>query len=50
MSELMRPTGIRKELYKELQHYCIDHDMKLKEVLEKAIEEYLEKNSGGKKK
>jgi|GEM_PF-3410876 len=50
MSELVRPTGIKKELYKELQHYCIDHDTKLKEVLEKAIEEYLEKNSGSKKK
>ena len=35
---------------RELQHYCIDHDMKLKEVLEKAIQEYLDKNSGGKKK
>jgi len=50
MSELVRPTGIRKELYKELQHYCIDHDMKVKEALEKAVEEYLERNSGSKRK
>lgn len=50
MSEIIRPTGIRKELYKELQHYCIDHDIKLKDVLEKAVEEYLDKNVGSKKK
>ncbi|MCJ7634091.1 hypothetical protein MUP77_17105 [Candidatus Bathyarchaeota archaeon] len=46
MSELIRPTGIRKELYKELQHYCIDHDLKQKEVLEIAIEQYLKRNNG----
>jgi len=47
MSAVVRPTGIKKGLYKELQHFCIDHDLKLKDVLETAIEEYLDRNSKG---
>lgn len=46
MSNLVRPTGIRKALYKKLQHYCIEHELTPRDVLEKAIEEYLDKNSG----
>lgn len=47
LSEVVRPTGIKKGLYKELQHFCIDHDLKLKDVLETAIEEYLKKKLKG---
>lgn len=36
-------TRIPEALYKRLQHYTIDHGLKLKDAVTEAIEEYLKK-------
>ncbi len=46
MSSLTRPTPIDKELYKLLQHYCIDKDVTPRDALEAAIQAYLKANGG----
>lgn len=34
---------LKKDLYKQLKHYCIQNDVKLKEFINEAIKEKLEK-------
>jgi len=36
--------SIGKELYKRLQHHCINAEIKQSEVIEKALENYLPAN------
>ena len=35
-------TRIPKELKKELNHYCAEHETTLKQVVEKALRQFLE--------
>ena len=50
MSELTRPTAVDKKIYKNFRLFCIEHEISPREALEKAIQEYVERNSRGKEK
>lgn len=41
MTDLSRPASVSKELYKQLQHQCIDRDLTVREGLEEAIRLFL---------
>lgn len=43
MNEL-KSIKINKEIYKKLQIYCIEQDLKVKSIVEKIISDYLKNN------
>jgi len=43
MNEL-KSIKIDKEIYKKFQIYCIEHDLKVKSIVEKLISEFLKNN------
>ena len=46
MTQLSRPAPVDKEIYKQLQHYCIDNEIEPREALEAAIQEFIKTNGG----